>query len=275
MVCNSQIGGSHPKTAEREKDRKNIPVQSRIYEAVLFSQCSVFFLSKYFSVFFKTVPCEKTANWGVDWGKTVEKKVTERVLPADRIDVTELTIDRYSEETCYSQYRFLKRDIRHLFIALRFPDRIVLSNGSIIPGEKAFLLMLYRMAYPRRLVDMEEYLGREYSTISRCFNFVDALMHAEHGHLLVDNLDFFLPRFQEYNRVILERIAAVNNNQIPDREMMTVGFLDGTKREICRPQGNNNMQRAVYDGRLREHNFGFQGILKMVLIYHTGNFLFF
>ena len=86
-------------------------------------------------------------------------------------------------------------------------------------------------------------------------------MDAEHGHLLVDNLDFFLPRFQEYNRVILERIAAANNNQIPDREMMTVGFLDGTKREICRPQGNNNMQRAVYDGRLREHNLGFQGIL--------------
>ena len=182
-------------------------------------------------------------------------------LPADRIDVTELTIDGCSEETCYSQYRFLKRDLRHLFIALRFPDRIVLSNGSVIPGEKAFLLMLHRMAYPRRLVDMEEYFGREYSTISRCFNFVVALMDAEHGHLLVDNLDFFLPRFQEYNRVILERIAAANNNQIPDREMMIVGFLDGTKREICRPQGNNNMQRAVYDGRLREHNLGFQGIL--------------
>jgi hypothetical protein len=181
-------------------------------------------------------------------------------LPSDRVNITELTIDGCSEETCYSQYRFLKRDLRYLFIALRFPERIVLPNKSVVQGEKEFLLMLYRMAYPRRLVDMEEYFGREYSTISRCFNYVVNLMDAEHGHLLIDNLDFFLPRFQEYNRVILERIALGNDNQIPIREKMTFGFLDGTKREICRPLGNNNLQRAVYDGRLREHNLGFQGI---------------
>lgn len=116
-------------------------------------------------------------------------------LKADRVPVTELTIDNCSEETWYSQFRFHQRDLRLLFIALRFPERVVLSNKSVMPGEKAFLMMLYRMAYPRRLVDMEDFVGREYSTISRCFNFVVELMDVEHGHLLLDNLEFFLPRF--------------------------------------------------------------------------------
>ena len=98
-------------------------------------------------------------------------------------------------------------------------------------------MMLYRMAYPRRLVDLEAFSGREYSTISRCFNYVVNKMDEDHGHLLADNLPFFLPRFLEYNRVIKERIALSNNDMIPDRECMTAFFLDGTKREICHPLG--------------------------------------
>ena len=78
-------------------------------------------------------------------------------LPADRVDITDVTIDGCSEETCYSQFRFLKRDLHHLYTALRFPDRIVLDNNSVIQGEKAFLMMLYRMAYPWRLVDLETF----------------------------------------------------------------------------------------------------------------------
>ena len=134
-----------------------------------------------------------------------------------------------------------------------------MKNG-FMPGEKAFLMMLYRMAYPRRLVDMEDFVGREYSTISRCFNFVVKLMDVEDGHLLLDSLEFFLLKFPNYNRVILDKIAIANDNLIPDRERMVTGFLDGTKREICHPFGNDNIQRAVYDGRLHEHNLGFQGV---------------
>jgi hypothetical protein len=133
-----------------------------------------------------------------------------------------VTIDGCSEDECYSQFRVLKHDLRHLHIALRFPDRIVLDNKSVILGEKAFLMMLYRMAYPRRLVDLEAFFGREYSTVSKCFTFVVDKMDDEHNHLIADNLDF--PRFPEYNRVIKERIALSNNNMVLDREGMTAFF---------------------------------------------------
>jgi hypothetical protein len=159
-------------------------------------------------------------------------------LAADRVAVSEVTIDNRTEETCYSEYRFHKRDLRYLFIALRFPERIVLSNKSVMPGEKAFLMMLHRMAYPRRLVDMEEFVGREYSTISRCFNFVVNLMDVEHSHLLLDNLGFFLPRFPDYNRVILDKIAVANENLIPNRERMVTAFLDGTNMARARRVSN-------------------------------------
>ena len=51
-------------------------------------------------------------------------------LPADRVAINELNIDCCSEETCYSQYRFQKKDLRYLFIALRFTYRIILPNKS-------------------------------------------------------------------------------------------------------------------------------------------------
>ena len=182
-------------------------------------------------------------------------------LPADRVEATDVTIENCSEESCYAQFRFLKRDLRPLFMALRFPLQIRLNNNSVVPSEKTFLMMLHRMAYPRRLTDMEEFFDREYSTISRRFSHVVDLMDEEHSHLLVNNLEFFLPRFPEYNRVIIERIAQSNDDLVPDQESMTAFFIDRAKREICRPLGNDNMQRAVYDGRIKEHNLGFQGTL--------------
>jgi hypothetical protein len=143
-------------------------------------------------------------------------------LPADKVEITDVTIDGCSEDECHSQFRVLKRDLRNLYIALRFPDRIVLDNKSVILGEKAFLMTLYRMAYPRRLVDLEVFFGREYSTVSKCFTFVFDKMDDEHSHLIADILDF--PRFPEYNRVIKERIALSNNNMVLDREGMTAFF---------------------------------------------------
>lgn len=178
---------------------------------------------------------------------------------SDRVPLKVLTIEGTTEETCYSDFRFQKADLRSLFIALRFPDEIILPNRSKINGEAAFLLMLHRMAFPRRLVDEEIFFGREYSTVSRTFNYVVKLMDREHSHLLLDNLEFFLPRFGRYNECILAKISEANDGNIPVRESKTAFFLDGTKREICRPYQNNNIQRVVYDGRLHEHNLGFQG----------------
>ena len=45
-------------------------------------------------------------------------------LPADRVEATDVAIDDCSEESCYAQFRFLKRDLRPLFIALRIPAQI-------------------------------------------------------------------------------------------------------------------------------------------------------
>ena len=112
-------------------------------------------------------------------------------LPADRVDVTDITIDGCSEETSYSEFRFLKRDLHHLCTALRF-HRVVLDNNSVIPGEKG----LKWMAYLRRLVDLEGFFGRDYSTISRCFKYVVNKMDEDRSHLLADNLAFFCPVFR-------------------------------------------------------------------------------
>ena len=37
-------------------------------------------------------------------------------------------------------------------------------------------------------------------------------------------------------------------------------FVDGTKMEMSRPIGHDNIQEAVWDGHHRQHNLGFQGV---------------
>jgi hypothetical protein len=180
------------------------------------------------------------------------------VMP-DRVPVQDILINNYTEENCYSDLRFKKEHLRYLFIALNIPETIYLDNNAKVKGEKAFLLMLYRMAYPRRIVDMERIFGREYSTLSRIFNHVVYLLDEQHGHLVTDNLAFFAPRFRDYNRVILAKIAEMNNGNIPQRERFTALFVDGTVRQICRPAGNDNVQRAAFCGRKKKHAQNFQG----------------
>ena len=73
----------------------------------------------------------------------------------DRVPVNDLTIDKCSEVSCYTNFRMIKNDIQSLFISLNFPAVMKLDDGSIISSEKASLFYLHRRAFPSRLVAQE------------------------------------------------------------------------------------------------------------------------
>ena len=100
---------------------------------------------------------ELTHNGLKEWDDTMLKQ--KEYMRANYQDLQSICPDPMmlticSEESYYSQYHLFKCDLRPLLIARQFPAQIRLNDNSIIPGEKAFLMMLHRMAYPRRLIDM-------------------------------------------------------------------------------------------------------------------------
>ena len=56
--------------------------------------------------------------------------------------------------------------IPRLIAALHIPEIIIRDNGSIMPGEEAFLMLLYWFSFSRTLASAQEFYGLEYSQIS-------------------------------------------------------------------------------------------------------------
>ena len=59
-------------------------------------------------------------------------------------------ISSFTDEECWHFLRFRPPELRELFVRCEIPDTATCDNGVIYPGEHAFCLMLYRIAYPSR-----------------------------------------------------------------------------------------------------------------------------
>jgi hypothetical protein len=128
-------------------------------------------------------------------------------------------------------------------------DRIRLQNRYTLPFETCFMILLYRLAAPRRLQpDMERFFAIRKSKISAALNtIVDALYEVALPYL--SNPALFQHRFHLYSNLIFNKCNAAN---------MMWGFIDGTLRKICRP---TRFQRAAYSGHKRTHGVKFQSVV--------------
>ena len=104
---------------------------------------------------------------------------TEVVKPVNPSNKNRL-IDSFADEECWHDLRFRKEGLRELLRACNFPHTIVCDNKYTCPGESAFCMMLYRIAYPRRLFDMQDKFGREYTQLSRIFKASIKFMYDHH-----------------------------------------------------------------------------------------------
>jgi hypothetical protein len=154
-----------------------------------------------------------------------------------------------------------KQDIPTAMTLLGIPPFYILDNNCRVSGEEAFLMALDRFAFPKRLTDMENTYGREYSQISRTINTVVRRVVHDHRHRL-SNIGFFVEQFPTYHAAIIRKIREENNDVVPQREAGTVGFVDGWRVRICRPselhpEDPEDIQRAAYDGHAAEHNLAY------------------
>lgn len=187
-------------------------------------------------------------------------------LIAVRLHVTQLTdvepvdpenkdrgIASFSDGECWTQMRFRKGDISRLMDELTFPAVVVCENGTRCSGEYALCLLLFRMAYPTRLYDLQ-----------KVFAFAVAFLFDTHRDKVQGNVAWYAPRFDMYNAAIAQKVSdsPVNpaNGFVPLELVEVFGFLDGSGLEIARPHGNNNAQLPFWNGYMHGSYIIFQGM---------------
>ena len=146
-------------------------------------------------------------------------------------------LNSYGDDDVVAQFRFMKRDIHRLRDALDLPNKITrhFYNDLVVDStEEALCIVLSRLAYPCRYVDMGPLLGRSVPQLSMIFTQIIDLMDSSHNHRLSDSVH--------------RKGAALDN---------VLAFIDGTVRPCCRRKVN---QRILNNGHKRLHALKYQSV---------------
>jgi len=148
-------------------------------------------------------------------------------------------IDRFNDDECMAEFRFLKNDIHFLCEKLEIPEVVTFSNRLKVTGVESLCILLNRFAYPSRLGDRVHMYGRPVPQLSMIINEMTNTLY-----------DAWLSprRLDEFAQTVHRAGAPLTN---------CWGFVDGTVRPICRP---GEFQRIVFNGHHRVHAIKFQSI---------------
>ena len=160
-------------------------------------------------------------------------------------------LEQLTDDECWSEFRFLKRDIYKLQEVLNIPDEIITYNRLNVDGIEALCLFLERFAYPCRYSDMVPRFGRPVPQMSIISNHIMQSVYHNFHHKLTDlNQPVCAPAsLEQFCQVIHDKGAALDN---------CWGFVDGTVRPVCRPGEN---QRVLYNGHKKVHGLKFQSVV--------------
>ena len=105
------------------------------------------------------------------------------------------------------------------------PDTIRTDCGYIVSGRTAFCILLYRMAFPCRYVDMRMLFHLPDSLLCEAFNYMLHFMNDTWGPLLTLDVGRLVPQLEAF----AEALQAWGC-PLP----LCWAFIDGTVRGICR-----------------------------------------
>ena len=159
--------------------------------------------------------------------------------------------DDWDDTECRAELPFGKADVFLLLEVLRFSDKFVCSQRTVCSKPEGLCILLKRLAFPCRYIDMVSRFGRNPTELCLIFNTVLEFVYSWHHHRLESwNQPFLLPQ-------VLERYAQIIHNWGAPLQNC-FGFVDGRLCRIARPQNN---QRAVYNGHKRVHGIKFQSVV--------------
>ena len=191
-----------------------------------------------------------------------------------------VSFDSFSESDYWSFFRFQKRDMMEVYNLLAFERSsnneglIVLDNGSTYEPVHLFLMGIMKMAFPKRLVDLEIYFGRDNSQNSRALLYFDGWLWNHWGFLLGDAaLTYWSAFFEFFADVVEKKMESTRPNLFTNGERNIVGlFIDNTIIRTARPGGGprhagagaarhgEDIQGAFYQGWIHAHGLKYQSV---------------
>ena len=148
-------------------------------------------------------------------------------------------------------FRFKKADVVYLQTCLRIPERVKTSERDDVSGLEALCILLRRLSYPNRWIELRRLFGRSHGSLCRVFYKILDHINANFGSLLRDWDQSWLqePDFQTFSAAITEKGGVIPR---------VFGFIDGTARGTCRPGLH---QRSFFSGHKRKHCLKYQSIV--------------
>ena len=173
--------------------------------------------------------------------------------------------DDFTEPIFYSQFRFRKEHFWNLLQAMRFTDAagrpLTIKFGK--PGHRhtmrtdhLLMILLRRLAFPSRWIDLALILGGHESTLSRAYNFILKKVHHDFCHLVSD-LRRWQHKFPQFAQRLTDMGAPFHN---------LIAFVDGHFDHTARPGGDGCVRRnlkdyQVYNHLHHDHGLMFQGLV--------------
>jgi hypothetical protein len=172
------------------------------------------------------------------------------------------TVDSFSESDCRLDFRIpSKAKLRDVLVAWRVPYEIRTANRCVFSGHEAFLMMMYRWAYPRRYTDMEHVFGRDATQICRAVNAMVTYMDHLHGPRIQNGLAFWQRRFVVWNESIRKTILD-HGHVVPLHGVRTSAFYDCTVKQTTRiTVGGVLMPLVIFDGHHRVNALKFGALV--------------
>ena len=157
-------------------------------------------------------------------------------------------LDNFNNVQCRSLFRFDKDDLVELTEFLALPHQYVAQNGMVWSPIEGTCMLLCRLCYPGRLLDLAPYFGRSVPECSLIVNNMLADVHHRFSYLMSSVSQPWMDH-EKYCAAVVQKGAPVNN---------IFSFVDGTLRHICRPGQN---QREMFSGHKRRHGLKFQHVM--------------
>jgi hypothetical protein len=174
----------------------------------------------------------------------------------------------HRQHECEGMFRFPFKHLRRLFDTFLLPEMCVLENGSVYYAEEVFLLSLFRMSFPTRLVTIARTeFGRENTQVGRAFKFFINHMYGHFADLLFNNLPWWSTYFDLFAAAFQRKMEHYGLHFPPGTINTIALILDDVCRRSCRPgsgpsrflgRPDQRIQQAFYSGWLKAHGLKYQ-----------------
>lgn len=165
----------------------------------------------------------------------------------------EFDISKKDDYWVNQHLRIPREHILRVAIAMGVPRTVRTRNRDKCCRELAFIMLLYKLSWPRRLIDFAEQFGGNGTRAMRIANVLTVFLY-ERFRVKLETLD--RARMTDEYIMHLCTLTHAKTQAVPH----VWGFIDATVRECCRPV---YFQEAIYNGKDRVHAIKFQTIVSV------------